>query len=107
MFQWYDFGVKLETALEKLFKFSVQGADQLLDSVIGQSVRLPPAPRSPRAVRVRSASGCDHSAPKRLPSSCHEDFECFRRSQRPTTTSAENNSTDRPLKPPGSSDRAS
>ena len=38
--QAHAFGVKLETAFEKLFKFSVQGADQLLDRVIGQSIHL-------------------------------------------------------------------
>ncbi len=41
MLQAYGFGVKLETAFEKLFKFSVQGAGQLFDRVIGQSFHLP------------------------------------------------------------------
>ena len=41
MLQSYGFGVKLETAFEKLFKFSIQGADQLFDRVIGQSFHLP------------------------------------------------------------------
>ena len=40
MLQAHAFGVKLETAFEKLFKFSVQGAGQLFDRVIGQSFRL-------------------------------------------------------------------
>ncbi len=38
--QVHAFGVKLETAFEKLFKFSVQGAGQLFDRVIGQNFRL-------------------------------------------------------------------
>ena len=41
MLQSYGFGVKLETAFEKLFKFSIQGADQLFDRVIGQSFHPP------------------------------------------------------------------